>query len=569
MLRYCAAIVLVILLAIPVVAAEPTDDLLRYVPSDVAFCVSFRDLRSHSQRLNDSPFMEQFKKSGLGKAFAASPEWQKLTALEEQLARQFKLDWNQLRDDIFGDAVVLAYRPGPPGKPEQEQGLILVRARNARALSDLMDKLNQLMKDGGTLKELQQCEHDGVKYWKRVEPKEESYYLIRGPILVLSGQEKFLQEAITLEKKLAPDKAAPLTARLQKIQGDKALASVWINPRAFDADLKAQESKAVGDQAAFLKTFVQCWKSLDDVGLSLHLHKDVELKLHLNAQSDKFPVELRRLLERASEASELWGRFSDAPLFASAMRTDFSALMQVLALLQTKQTFDKTQDDLNQALSTYLGKSIVEALPDIGPDWGLSVTAPATTEKSWFPSVVFALRVQPGDTSAPVDRGLLDTVHFYAGLAVLSFNKQNKERMSIKTVKFDKLEVRYLSAPNTLPPGLQPAYALHDGYLLLASSPEVLKGFATAATQKRSGDEIPLVRISCKEWRRFLKERREPLAAYLAEQQKITAKEADQTLEGLLTGLEWVDQIDLTQRSTKGQATFTLRLKMTAPLAKD
>src|SRR5688572_24458984 len=65
-------------------AADPTDELLRFVPADVAFCVSVRDLRGHSERLANSPFLEQWEKTELGKAFTASSQWQQWLKFEEQ-----------------------------------------------------------------------------------------------------------------------------------------------------------------------------------------------------------------------------------------------------------------------------------------------------------------------------------------------------------------------------------------------------------------------------------------------------------------------------------------------------
>src|SRR5262249_62028025 len=107
------------------------------------------------------------------------------------------VDAKQLRDDILGDAVVLAYRAGPPDKPQQEQGLLMVRARQAKTLAALVDRLNQVLKESGELKKLEEREHNGVKYFRRIERKEENFFCLRGPVLIFSGQEAILREALT------------------------------------------------------------------------------------------------------------------------------------------------------------------------------------------------------------------------------------------------------------------------------------------------------------------------------------------------------------------------------------
>src|SRR5205814_5860862 len=113
-------------------AATPRDELLCLVPEDVGFCLVVQDLRGHITALRDSPFLEQLRASRFGVAFSGSPELAKLAGMEAVLKEHLQIDLANLRDDLLGDAVVFAYRPGPPGKPEQEQNLILIRGRDAR-----------------------------------------------------------------------------------------------------------------------------------------------------------------------------------------------------------------------------------------------------------------------------------------------------------------------------------------------------------------------------------------------------------------------------------------------------
>ena len=87
-----------------------------------------QDVRGHAAALGASPFAQHFHRSPLGKALARSPEMRKLEAVDKLIAKQVGIGWAALRDDVLGEAVVFAYRPGPPGRPQQEQGLVLVRA---------------------------------------------------------------------------------------------------------------------------------------------------------------------------------------------------------------------------------------------------------------------------------------------------------------------------------------------------------------------------------------------------------------------------------------------------------
>src|SRR6266542_2284681 len=185
---------------------SPADELLRFVPADVTFCFVLRDLREHVAALQSSPLAGHLRNSPLGSALKATPEWRQLEKANRFLEQFLGLRAEQLRDDILGDAVVLAYRAGPPDKPQQEQGLLLIRARQAKTLAALVDRLNQVHMKSGELKKRDEREHNGVKYFRRVERKEENFYCLRGPVLIFSGQEGILREALDLEKKLPADK---------------------------------------------------------------------------------------------------------------------------------------------------------------------------------------------------------------------------------------------------------------------------------------------------------------------------------------------------------------------------
>src|SRR5262245_2402406 len=110
-------------------SAPPRDELLRLVSSDAGFCVVMQDLRGHLARLERSSFAARLSASRFGQVFRDTPEFRKLATLDEHLFADLNVSWTQLRDDILGDAVVLAYTPGPPGRPSEEQGLLLIHAR--------------------------------------------------------------------------------------------------------------------------------------------------------------------------------------------------------------------------------------------------------------------------------------------------------------------------------------------------------------------------------------------------------------------------------------------------------
>ncbi len=563
---------LLIALVTPTVTAGSREELLRHVPEDIGFCLVLDNLRDHGAALEQSPFAELFRQSTFGQSLLHSDELKALRAINQKMEQVLDVKFQSLRDDILGDSVVFAYRPGPPGKPEQEQGLFLLKTRNERLLADLVDRLNKLQQESGDLLRLEDLNHNGVKYVRRVEKRKVSFYCLRGPLFLFSGEEKMLQQALDCGRQTDEP---PLTRRLRQAGTEGALLTLWVNPRAFDAEVTARAAVAAAPEERALRTFATWWKALDGLTLSLRLDGDLSLDLALQARPADLPPALRRLLTEADKPSELWQVFPENALVAAAGRVDAVAILEVLGELLPQVQRDALFGDLNRYLGDPVGRDFVkDLLPRIGPDWGVCVLAPPAAEKAWFPQATFALRVGSGPQRAPAGRSLLEALNLYAGLAVVGHNSTNSNTpVGLQRVTLDGRRIRYVTGDKVFPSGLQPAYALHGGFLLLGSSPEAVRRLPLPPTPapERTPDptaSIPLLRISVKDVRAYLKARRDPLADYLADQEKLPVAEVRARLDRLIEGLELVDRIELSHRTTSGQVVFTLKVSPARSLRK-
>jgi hypothetical protein len=556
------ALVALVTALLPTLArAAPRDELLRLVPDDVAFCLVVQDLRGHAEALAASPFADALRKSSLGTALKGSPEWIKVTLVDTELRKQLGLGAAEIADKLLGDAFVLAYRPNPPGKTGEDQGLFLLRARDAAVLANVVERLNRAQKESGDLKELQERQHAGATYFRRAERKGESYYYVNGPVLAYSSQEALLRQAVERDRKASPGESA-VAGHLRQLGAERALAAVWVNPRAFDAEMRHNLEKAEGASKVVQEAFLRYWDALDGAALSLALEKDARLTLALRARSEALPPAAKRLFAEAARPSAVWDRFPDDALLTVAGRLDPAALLEMLGDFQTKEARTALREALERGLGAPLGKEFVrEVLPAIGPDFGLCLLAPPASEKGPLPHALVAVRVRP-DKGA--DAALLSLVDFYARLAVVAYGGQGKA-ISLKSARQGEVEVKYLDGEGTFPPGVRPAYALVDGYLVFASSPEALRRFGPARPAKVGGD-VPLLRLSAQGLSRYLTERREALLPLVAEKNGLSNEEAARRLDGLLAGLRLLDRVEVVQSSEAGKLSLTLRVQTAQPL---
>src|SRR5262249_27747245 len=194
---------------------------------DLGFCLVVTDLRGQSEKLQQTPWLKALLASPLGKMLAESPELKHLDRIDAFLRLQLNASWRQLRDDLLGDAVVFAYRPGLPQQREREQGLALVRARDDALLARVIERINDDQKKSGELKSLEARVHKGVRYFRRAEARGDRFYWVSGPLFAYTGEETLLRRVIDLHR--GPPAPPALAERLRDLGADRALAVLWIN----------------------------------------------------------------------------------------------------------------------------------------------------------------------------------------------------------------------------------------------------------------------------------------------------------------------------------------------------
>ena len=319
-------------------------------------------------------------------------------------------------------------------------------------------------------------------------------------------------------------------------------------------------------EAAFLQSFQQIWKATDGFALSIRLEKHLEVNLSVTTRWNELPPALQRFGGALREPSALMRLFPPDAMVAITSRTDFAASLDVLTDFLTPDARQTLKGSLDQSVGSVFGKNnLPHLLGQIGPDWGICVTAPPSDSKAVLPEIVAALRIRPGKEKGKVEQSILDGMDAVTTLACFAYNTSHPDSIARTKGRFGDVDVVYLTG-DKLPLGFQPGYALKDGFLFVATSPAAI---GRLTPSKTAPVEDRLVSISFRHIDRYLKERGDGLKSLLAIQNKISPEEAGRQIEQLRVGMELLDRLEVVNDSRQpGQAKLTLRVHFTAALRK-
>ncbi len=521
-------------------------DLVALVPDEFALCLALRDLRGEHERWQKSEWLQGVRTSAFGRTLEEAPEWRHLRRAEQELQKAFDIDWPTLRDEILGDEVVLAYRQAAPGKGEEE-GVILLWARQPELLARLIERLNELQRKSGELRALETRTYKGKTYVRRNDRGKDLYYFLDGALLAAAGREETLRAI--LERRVQPAPSA-WTQRFRRAGADRALLSLCVNPRVLNLN-----PGRPGEEPAGMPAF---WHALEAIFVTVRTGDALEVRLSVQANVEALPSSLRPAFQDTPVPSALWQRFPEQAVATFAARTNFAEALATVIEITPPSKRVPLIEMAQRSLGAVTGLDFVkDILANVGPDWGVCLLPPQ--DPRHLPQVLVALAVQAGSKPVAVDQALFKAVNLFAGLAVLDYNNNHPDALRLQTTVQDKIEVRSLQGEKHFPAGFQPACALKDGYLLFASSPEAILQFGNAGTAPAAG-ESPLVRILPRGLATLLRQRRGPIVTKLTHKQHLAPADAEQKLTDFIDFLERFERLLISRHAAAGQADWVLRI---------
>jgi hypothetical protein len=529
-----------------------TAELLHRMPPSVGLCVVVNDLRGNADRLVRQPWFKSIDQNPLVRAVLQSKEMSDVEKFRGNVEEKLGIKLDQIRDDILGDAIVLGHQSTTPGRPEGDRGIVLVKTRDAKLLAELVAKINDLQTRSGELKEMAPLQHGTITYYRRAAAKSTHYYALQGPVLLVASHEELLFAALDRDAK----SPAPILDHLKRAGADRALVALWFDPRTLDKQIDDTRNKRFKEDGTALDGIVKFWKGLDAIVIGLSDPERPELRVTLLAGAGN---DARKWLSSNAAASDLWRRFPEKTIAAGAGRLDFSRLVEQVQSLAAAKDREKMQEVLTRYVAAIAG---VDFFRQIGPDIGFAVFR--IDDKELLPAGLMALAVNSNATS-PADKTVAKGMQFLGLLAVIDHNNRSSDTIRIRTQRQDLVDIEYLESAKAFPPGVQPAWAIKDGYLVLATSPRAIGMFRSGPAPAINRDEIPLLKLSAGESAKMMERHRDLLAADLVAKGHESQESARRIVDGLIAAVRTFDSVQVLQRTNADSSSWIVRLVPALP----
>lgn len=205
--RPLAALVLACacLLPAPLARAEETsaDALLKLLPANAGAAMAVENLRDRWAEVVESDQANRIRALPAFRAWLDSPGVRDFTRARDQILNFLQTSQAEIRDEILGDAVVLAILPprDPAESPSRARGLLALKARKPDLLKRLIDRINEVQKQEGEIAEVVETKRGELAYFTRRFPDAahrlaEVYVLFPDGVFALSNSEAAIREAI-------------------------------------------------------------------------------------------------------------------------------------------------------------------------------------------------------------------------------------------------------------------------------------------------------------------------------------------------------------------------------------
>ena len=365
---------LVLGLALSARGSGPADGLFRLVPPDAAAVLAVEDLRGRVREFLESPVAQRFERLPAFQAWIASGRLAQLDEALRKVESALGEKVERIRDELLGDAVVLALRVPPNGRPEDASGLLLVRVPNRALLDRLIRGINDAHRRSGELSRLAETTRAGVSYWSRefrpASRKPTDYFtVLLDNTFAWSNAEDLIQGVIDRRARQGQSLAdLPKFQQIRHRLPEHAFASLFVAPRFLARVLAAlgRPQKPANDRAAAL--IGRYLGATECIGAALQWRDGIVLDTEEVLDPTKLDPWSRRWAARSGEIGPGLRRAPSNALAMASVHVDWSAILDVLRRLTPERQQPRFENLIVALDGISLGRDLqAEILPQLGP----------------------------------------------------------------------------------------------------------------------------------------------------------------------------------------------------------
>jgi hypothetical protein len=480
--------------------AGPADGLFRLVPPDAAAVLAIEDLRGRAREFLESPVAQRFERLPAFQAWVASGRLAHLHQAMRKVEHALGEQVDTIRDELLGDAVVLALRVPHNGRPEDASGMILVHVSNRALLDRLIHGINDAQRRSGELTRLAESTRAGASYWSRefrpASRKPTEYFTVLDDnTFAWSNAEDLIQGVI--DRRAGQVRSLADIAVFQQVRRrlpEHAVASLFVAPRFLAQVLAAmaRPQKPANDRAAAV--IGRYLTALDCVGAALQWRDGIVVDTEEVFDPAKLDPWVRHWAARSGEIGPGLRRAPASALAMASVHVDWNAVFDVIRTLAPERQQPRIENLIVALDGILLGRDIqAEILPHLGPgmlaylEAGDGEREDDTNPRAAAPALAKVIAVGLGNASglaAAVENALRTYLAFYA-----LDTQHNRGQLQLETRETGGRKV------TTLHPTTPLAFAVDADRLVLGSSAAVVSRAITFAANPTEG-ELDRLRVA-------------------------------------------------------------------------
>jgi hypothetical protein len=508
----------------------PTADaLLRLVPSDVAVVVTVEGLRDQTSAFLKSRLAGDLRQLPAVQAWLASEKFQHFERSRAQIETLLGANLTEVRDELLGDAVILALRlpAEAPGDASQARGILLAQARDPALLRRLIRVVNTIQQESGELAGVAERQRNGTTYLVREFPAAanrppEWYVAYADGTFAFSNSETMIQSVIDRKARAQDDKDGtkavpnvdpglgelPKLKAVQRKLPERALARLFVNPRHLERLLTSAPRPSKPSDARIMATLERYLAAVDWAGAALTWN-DESIVIHsvetlnpslLDPWLRHWAGDTRRRVDPTLS------RVPPTALAVASSHVDALAFYDAIAQIFPDEDQPRLSNIETALTGLLLGRDLRnEILPGVGPgafayldvpsdtieQEGAPDSKPAAAAGRPFPLVaVFSLGRDKGPGASEAVAAAVDNA-LRTVLAIAAMDEKRAEGRS-------QIANRVVAGTTvtTLDPAVPFAYAVDRilGRLILSTSPGAIARYLESSSDPEAGDRFGRIR---------------------------------------------------------------------------